>query len=119
MAEVNRSQRQRLVVLMQRDRDGALLSGDRAEMQALQQLAGVNPDAPMRLVRQWADGGGWDTMGTPQRSMTARQKQLQTLRMRWSTRPLSGRQAVCELWRIRSEWDLTPKQVALQRMRQR
>jgi hypothetical protein len=117
MAEITRSQRQRLVTLMQRDRDGTLTPGQRTEMVALQQLGGINGDAPMRLVRQWADTG-WDTT-TPQRSMSGRRALLETLAMRFPRQPMSGRQAVVELLRMRGEWTKTPKQIELERMRER
>src|ERR1700737_501468 len=115
MAEVNMSQRQRLCTLMQADRDGTLTPGQRTEMVALQQLAGVRDDAPMRLVRQWADTG-WDTT-TPQRSMSARQREVELLGMRWPRQPLSGKHAQLELLRMRGEWSQTPKQIALERIR--
>jgi hypothetical protein len=102
---------------MQADRDGTLTPGQRTEKEALQQPAGIRDDAPMRMVRAWADIGS-DTMGRSQRCMTARQRQIETLGMRWGPRqPLTGRQAVVELLRLKGEWYLTKEQAELYRLR--
>lgn len=114
MTEVNRRQRQRIVDLMDKERfSGVRLStAEREERSALQRLAGISEDAPMRMVRQWADGS---LSGT--RSMSAKQHQLETLAMRWPKPRLSGRQAVLETLALR--WPRTAKQAALERMRAR
>lgn len=65
----------------------------------------------------------YDEHGQPVRqqanrsSMTPRQRQLATLEMRWPTRPLTPRQKICELLRMRGDWSLTKRQAELQRMR--
>lgn len=120
MTEVNRRQRQRIVDLMEKERfSGVRLStAEREELSTLQRLARISDDAPMRLVRQWADGG---LSGTRSMSVKHRQldRQLETLAMRWPKPRRTGRQAIVELYRIRGEWDMTPKQAALERMRAR
>jgi hypothetical protein len=100
--------------LMEKERfSGLRLStAEREELSTLQRLTRISDDAPMRLVRQWADGG---LSGT--RSMSVKHRQLETLAMRWPKPRLSGRQAIVELYRIRGEWVMTPKQIAVERLR--
>jgi hypothetical protein len=91
---------------MQADRDGTLLPSQRTEMQALQQLAGIRDDAPMRLVRAWADTG-WETT-TPQRSrVSGRQRMLETLAMKYPRQPMSGREVVLQTLALR--WPKTAR----------
>jgi hypothetical protein len=116
VAEVTWSQRRRIADLMEKERySGVRLEpAEREELSALQKLAAISESAPLRMVRQWADGALPDT---PRRSMTTRQRQLATLEMRWPKPRLSGRQAVLELDRMKTEWALTPRQRQVRRMR--
>lgn len=111
MAEVNRLQRQRILVLMQKENDhnGLLSPAERDELLELQVLAGLRLDAPLHLVNQWA-AGTLDTLEpsmtrgmkygerqrNPRRPMSGRQAVAATLGMRWPRKPLSGRQAQLE-----------------------
>jgi hypothetical protein len=114
MTEPTRIQRHRLAALMWQERyDAALSAAEREELAALQQLGGIRPDAPMKLVKEWADAGP-DSM---RRSMTPRQRQVETLGMRWPKPRLSGRQAQLELLRLKAEWQLTPRQRQVARMK--
>jgi hypothetical protein len=103
VTEVSRSQRQRIVALMDKERfSGVRLStAEREELSALQRLAGISEDAPMRMVRQWAAGELSATPNTMQRSMTPQQRQVEILGMRWPKPPLSGKQAVLETLALR------------------
>jgi hypothetical protein len=120
--QVNAVQRQRIAYLMQLEasHNGVLSPADRAELVKLQKLAGIAPDAPLSLVNKWAAGllGATIPNSLQRRSMTNRQRQVETLGMRWPRQPISGRQAVVELLRIRAEWHLSPRQRQLLRMRQ-
>jgi hypothetical protein len=129
--QVNRQQRERIAELMAReiDANGLLKKEDRDELTGLQQLAGVAPDAPLDLVRKWAAGELSATPNTIQRSMgmtatprrdrSGRSAQLATLAARWPAPRLTPRQKIVELYRMRGEWYLTPRQIQLQRMKER
>ena len=124
--QVSAVQRQRIAYLMQlqASRNGVLDKAERDELTALQKLAGIAPDAPISLVNKWAAGLlGASIPNSLQRSMTpprsGRQAMLDTLAMKYPRRPMSGRQAIVELYRQRMLWDLSPKQRELQRMKDR
>lgn len=122
MAQVTAIQRQRIAYLMQLEasRNGLLDKAEKDELVALQKLAGIAPDAPISLVNQWAAGLlGTSIPNSMQRSMTPRQRLVETLGNRWPTPRLTPRQKIVELYRIKVEWDMTPKQIALERMRER
>jgi hypothetical protein len=118
VAQISAIDRQRILTLMTREveTNGLLDKVDRDELTALQKLAG--------LVRRWAAGLLGATLpnsmqrSPSQRSMDHHQRQLELAAMRYP-RPLSGRQAIVALWRERMDWDLTPRQAALQRMKER
>jgi hypothetical protein len=119
MAQVKAVQRQRIAYLMQLElsRNGLLDKADRDELTALQKLAGIAPDAPISLVNEWAAGLLGATI--PNSLMRQRQRQLELMELRWPRQPISGRQAIVELYRQRMLWDLSPKQAELQRMREK
>ncbi len=126
MAQISAIDRQRILTLMTREveTNGLLDKADRDELTALQKLAGLAPTAPIELVHRWAAGLLGATLpnsmqrSPSQRSMDHHQRQLELAAMRYP-RPLSGRQAIVALWRERMDWDLTPRQAALQRMKER
>jgi hypothetical protein len=114
---VNAIQRQRILTLMTKDVDsnGVLDKAERAELVALQQLAGIAPDAPLVLVKEWAAGLlSASFPNSVQRSMT--QHQVELARMRWPTH-MTPAQRLVELFRQRGEWDMTPAQLAVDRLR--
>jgi hypothetical protein len=127
-AQVNAVQRQRIAYLMQLEasRDGVLDKADRDELTALQKMAGIAPDAPISLVNKWAAGLLGSTIPNSlqrkpsHRSMSHAQRQVELLGMRWGPTPrLTPRQKLVELYRIKAEFDMTPRQIELERMRAR
>jgi hypothetical protein len=121
MAQINSIQRQRILHLWVKDveSNGVLDKAEREELTALQQKAGLAPDAPLSLVRRWALGQLGATLpNSLQRSMSGREAQLQTLACRWPAPRRTTQQRIVELWEQRILWDMTPKQQELWRLRQ-
>jgi hypothetical protein len=93
------------------------------DTESLARATGLPLARVQRLAAQGRLHTLYDEYGQPVRqqanrsSMTPRQRQLATLEMRWPKQPLTPRQKICELHRMRGEWYLTPKQAELQRMR--
>jgi hypothetical protein len=120
MAQVSAIQRQRIAYLMQLEasRNGLLDKAERDELTALQKLAGIAPDAPISLVNKWAAGLLGATMpNSLQRSMSPRQRVVETLQHRWPEPRLTPRQKTVELLRLKAEFDMTPKQRVVNRLR--
>lgn len=117
-AVINRLERQRLEFLEDRVLVIGLDPDEAAELAYLRGLAGTGPPAPPVRIK---DGGCCDRSHSARYeargAISGRQRVLQTLEVRWPRRPRSGRQAVVELYRMRDDWYLTPRQRQLQRMR--
>jgi hypothetical protein len=117
---VNAVQRQRILTLMTKDIDtnGVLDKAERAELVALQQLAGVAPDSPLALVREWASGRlSASFPNSVQRSMTPSQRLVELARLRWPTTLMTPKQRIVELFRQRGLWDMNPAQRVMDRLR--
>jgi hypothetical protein len=108
VAQINAGQRTRLAWLMAQvtDHGGAeyLTVNEHKELLYLLQIAGLIPDTPLESA--------------PGQHISGRSALLQTLAMKYPRQPISGRQAICALWRERMDWGLSPKQRQLQRMKQ-
>jgi hypothetical protein len=118
---VNAIQRQRIAYLMEEEANsnGVLDKAERAELVALQKLAGIAPDAPIALVREWAAGllGASLPNSLQRSSMTPYQRQVELARLRWPSPPLTPAQRICELFRQRADWYLTAPQREVDRLR--
>lgn len=118
MAEISRTDRQRLAWLMAQvtDHGGAeyLTADEHKDLLHLLQLAGLIPNTPLESVP------GQPISGRSTRlSGREAMRQLVELRTRWHNPPMSGKAALLELNRLRGYWYMTPKQIQLQRMKDR
>jgi hypothetical protein len=114
--QINRLQRQRLEFLLDRELWLGLDDAEVKELAYLKYLNGTGPAAPPVKIKDGGTSGG--SAGTGERQhISGRQAMLETLRMKYPRRPLSGRQAIVALWRERMDWDLSPRQRELWRMR--
>jgi hypothetical protein len=118
VAEINAGQRARLAWLMAQvtDHGGAeyLTANEHKELLYLLQISGLIPDMPLESVP------GQHISGRSTRlSGREAMRQLVELRAGFHNPPISGKQALLELYRLGGQWHLTPKQRQLQRMRER
>jgi hypothetical protein len=122
--QISSAQRQRLTLLrdleINHGDDLPLSAAEREELRYLEWLNGTGP-APTSIPA-WVVEGTAPTRSAAagnRRRMSGRMAMLQTLAMKYPHRPISGRQAICQLWAERMLWDLpTQRHRELWRLRQ-
>jgi hypothetical protein len=109
VAEISRTDRARLAWLLAQvvDHGGPqyLTASEHKDLLHLLQISGLIPDTPLE-----------SGVAEP---ISGRAAQRQLVELRAGNPPMSGKAALLELYRIRGYWYLTPRQAALQRMKER